>query len=1244
MRRLTILIIAIVVALWAEHVARGEDTVLRDAVLLYLFAGGLFIAAARPPERWPALKPRPLWRPRALAITAAGVGLGLLALLGFWLRTDVYTGWPLVLWLLGTVLILVGTWWDGRGRPLENPWPPRPEVGPRAPLNRRTEIALLLLILVVALVLRTWHLDTIPNGCQSDECNNALDALRWLHGEPYIPYAGTNEGQATLFTYIIAGLFALFGPGMISLRLAPVLMGTLTVLAFYLLARWRFDSPRLALALAAMLAASRWHLTFSRIVYELIMVPLVIALLLWALLRALRHGRRFEWALVGVLLALGMNTYTAFRVVPFWMALFFLYWLVGDVVHRERREQLLRDVEGMALAAVSAVVAYAPLGVYTIRHWDQFTARIRHISVLNDIQAVGSYEPLKQNLIKALKMFNVQGDLAPLNNLPGEPMLDMVVGALFVLGLIYALRYFNRPLPFLYVTGVLFQLSTVVLSVAHEAPSARRPIGILIIVYLLVGEVIYQVWDAFAAAWREMGRRAFEVALGLLAALLIVWNAHLYFGVQAQLPEVKLAYSPNESAVGAYIRTLPEDALILVTPAYNHHSAVKFIGGREVVALNLSKHVPLREQVTSEVIYILDPPLKGVIPFLKKVYPNGQSEMHYGPANMLLFISFRVPAEDMQKIRGLKARYYAGEQPIGTPALVRTEHTVDLVFTNEDPLPAPFTLELTGALLVPAAGTYLFDVQARGGEVSVFLNEQCLGACPTGAGTFSAEKRLVAGFASLRVLFTLREPEGRLTIQWGPGDGPLRPLSVPDIYAIDVGPNGLIGYYYPNPKWEGPPAVIQRDFFIIPNNILREPFSIRWKGKIAIPTDGVYRFATRSDDGSYVYIDGQLVVDNGGVHGMQIREGMIQLTRGFHDLEVRYFQQVGASDMAFMWTPPGGVQEIVPLDYLFPVEGEEIPETLLPPPTTVPPSRPPEATGPPQPVPDQEIPLPGQGVPLPALDVSPIWTSGACGSGEGEFNQPRGLAVAPDGRIFVADAGNQRVVVLSPEGQFLSVWGEVGESPGQFVEPFEVAVDADGTVWVLDAVRQVLLHFTADGQFLEEVVPTSPWYRPRGMDLAPDGTFYIADTGLVRVVQVARDGTLIRQIGGKDGPIGPGQPTDVAVAPDGTLYVVEAMAGIVWHLGADGVALAAWPMPTTNTIDAPHLAVLPDGRLVVTNPAGGTVHLYAADDTPLGEWGQGLLRLPVGVATSPDGTILAVTDSATCQVVIFPMPERKEKE
>ena len=72
---------------------------------------------------------------------------------------------------------------------------------------------------------------------------------------------------------------------------------------------------------------------------------------------------------------------------------------------------------------------------------------------------------------------------------------------------------------------------------------------------------------------------------------------------------------------------------------------------------------------------------------------------------------------------------------------------------------------------------------------------------------------------------------------------------------------------------------------------------------------------------------------------------------------------------------------------------------------------------------------------------------------------------------------------------------------------------------VMDAVRQVVLRFTPEGAFLGEIQPQSPWYRPRGLDVAPDGTFYVADTGGVRITHVGPDGVLLAQIGGPEGAV-----------------------------------------------------------------------------------------------------------------------------
>lgn len=77
---------------------------------------------------------------------------------------------------------------------------------------------------------------------------------------------------------------------------------------------------------------------------------------------------------------------------------------------------------------------------------------------------------------------------------------------------------------------------------------------------------------------------------------------------------------------------------------------------------------------------------------------------------------------------------------------------------------------------------------------------------------------------------------------------------------------------------------------------------------------------------------------------------------------------------------------------------------------------------------------------------------GSLGSGDGQFNYPKGLSVDRYGAIFVADTDNHRVVKLGPNGQQLAVWGTRGQADGQFSSPaaIEVSKDDSGEVYVAD--------------------------------------------------------------------------------------------------------------------------------------------------------------------------------------------------
>lgn len=69
-----------------------------------------------------------------------------------------------------------------------------------------------------------------------------------------------------------------------------------------------------------------------------------------------------------------------------------------------------------------------------------------------------------------------------------------------------------------------------------------------------------------------------------------------------------------------------------------------------------------------------------------------------------------------------------------------------------------------------------------------------------------------------------------------------------------------------------------------------EWFAINYHGTMMVPQDGKYNFKLTSDDGSKLYIDDKLLIDNDGTHATQSKEGSAQLTRGVHSIRVPYFQ------------------------------------------------------------------------------------------------------------------------------------------------------------------------------------------------------------------------------------------------------------------------------------------------------------------------------------------------------------------
>ncbi len=88
------------------------------------------------------------------------------------------------------------------------------------------------------------------------------------------------------------------------------------------------------------------------------------------------------------------------------------------------------------------------------------------------------------------------------------------------------------------------------------------------------------------------------------------------------------------------------------------------------------------------------------------------------------------------------------------------------------------------------------------------------------------------------------------------------------------------------------------------------------------------------------------------------------------------------------------------------------------------------------------------------------------GGGPGQLREPMGIAAGPAGELYIADTRNQRIQVLSPDGDFIRQWGSKGNRPGEFEMPFDVATGSDGTVYVADYELDRVSKFTAAGEFI----------------------------------------------------------------------------------------------------------------------------------------------------------------------------------
>jgi len=437
-------------------------------------------------------------------------------------------------------------------------------------LKDKKTIIFLLLILVIAGFFRLWQLGSIPPGLHPDQAANGLDALLILDGHNS-PFFERGQGREALYLYLLAGSIGLFGVGIWQTHLVSALIGILTVIFTWFLAKKLFNR-RVAFFAAFFLAGSAWHITLSRTGFRAILIPLLSTLFFYFAYLTLKETskkKRIIFAVLsGISFGLGFYTYISFRMMP---AIVGFLMVVILLTNRRIYKYFWKEI---IISFFSAILTLLPLIIYFLKNPASFVGRSGAVSIfnpeLNQGNLIGTFwEVLK----KTFWMFFTDGDLNWRHNVSGFSVLDPLVSSLFLIGFFISLLIIIQRFTPLEVVGqgeknkidngyfkylfliILFlgMLVPEVLS-AEGIPHSLRAIGVIPAVFFFPAISINFFWEKINPFLKNRNNKIFlGFILGIALIAILFYNYNLYFGISANSSGFYYAYRGDLTTVSNYL-------------------------------------------------------------------------------------------------------------------------------------------------------------------------------------------------------------------------------------------------------------------------------------------------------------------------------------------------------------------------------------------------------------------------------------------------------------------------------------------------------------------------------------------------------------------------------------------------------------------------------------------------------------------------------------------------------------------
>ncbi len=426
-------------------------------------------------------------------------------------------------------------------------------------------VGCLTLILLIALLLRTYNIENLPSGLYPDEAVNATDALNALKTHHFKFFYENNQGREGLFINLQALSLAVFGISLFALKFWSMIFGTLTVLGIYLLAKEIWQKRAVALVAAYLSAVSFWAINFSRIGFRAIMVPFLLSFSFYFFFRGLRTKKLLHFAISGAIFALGLHTYIAFRVAP----LIFIIFFIGLLLSYEKFLALYWKHALVFLTC--ALIVALPMFFDFYQNPTHFNSRAAHVSIFSpEINHGNFWGTLGQTVGLSLIKYNFVGDQNWRHNYPPYAILDPLTGVAFLIGFLYLIprtaylltirfkrKERNKELAInLLFLGWFFTMLIPEFLTDEGLPHALRSIGTLPVVFLIASMPFLWISDRLRSTSSEIK----VIILSCLAFLLIgigLFNSIKYFVFFAANPKQHIAFNENYKNMAQYLLALP---------------------------------------------------------------------------------------------------------------------------------------------------------------------------------------------------------------------------------------------------------------------------------------------------------------------------------------------------------------------------------------------------------------------------------------------------------------------------------------------------------------------------------------------------------------------------------------------------------------------------------------------------------------------------------------------------------------